>query len=625
MAPALVPIQGVARLGVASEDTLSASTGASGYLTSTLAHADLHGAGHLGVAPLDRILMSLKSGLESEIEHALSTLTFYLCNDPKLVDFPTYPLIGHQLIAFFARPYQRLQSGTDALVTELLASVEALLALRNAAQDLHNQQWICQAPRFREHAVEALRFLNAWHFAPSKKKLYAMEQQSGVFRESLKHLLDVLDPVTCFFVETPKNDPLFQQLLLLLTCSNDKAVICVVLKCLQHLLFLGGAGGVKPRHPDEPDGNNCVDAILREHLRVAVRLLLVQDDEVNFAALLFVKQYLLSQALHAQHKQSLKLSQLLRLHKLVDAAGQDDGPGSNLHILLKQLPELVVARLPLVDPSRLPHTVPLQLQKRSAYSGVPAVTAKLPQDLYDIILTFPEPLRATTWLRCCYEPRLILQRERGELTAGEVTQISLWKLYENQFEAIWKDRFNPKWPNLLPAVDFIKNVSSAFPNSEAMVVNVPAPDPSQPARKKFIIKGIQPRQFPVSIDIGNFEALRKSTAAPEERSVSDTAVGDVNSEAFNENLTAFVDSILAASDGLTDPQDPNVPWYSPINLLSKDILDLIVSALVETDADGKYRNVFRHYNKDWLPDLVFANPGLVEHSYIDGKWLQYLL
>lgn len=620
MAPALVPVQGIARHGVAEEDILAANNAGNAYLTLTLAQSDLHGAGHLGVAPLDRIIMSLRSGIASETEHALSTLTFYSCNDPKLVDLAAYPIIGTELVSFFAKPYHMLQAGTAVAqipTPVLLASVEALLSLRNAVQDLHNQQWLCQMPHFRKNAVEALKFLNSWFYTATAPKLYALERASDVFRESLKHLLDVLDPVTCFYVENARNDPLFHQLLVVLAHTNDKHALVVVLKCLQHLLFLGGADGVRSRDQSEPDTNNCIDAVLPQHLSTIVRCLLVHDDELHFAVLLFLKQYLASEALHAQYKQSVRHLQLHRLRKLVNAEG-------NLDILAKQLPELIVARLPLVDPAQVPETVPLQLKKNSTYSGVPAVTPKLPAKLYDIILTFPEPLRATTWLRCCYEP-LSIPKGESDLTAGEVTQISLWKSYENQFEAIWKDRFNPKWPNLLPAVDFIKNVSLAFPNSEAMVVNVPLADPTQQPRKKFIIKGIQPRQFPVSIDIGTFEALRKNNRAPEEKSVTAAEVGDVDTTSFKENMNAFVDSILSASEGLTEPQDTSAPWYSPINLLSKEIFENFAASLLESDSEGKYRAAFRLYNKEWLPNLVFANPGLVEHGYIDGKWLQYLL
>ncbi|KAM9916667.1 hypothetical protein OXX80_013537, partial [Metschnikowia pulcherrima] len=182
----------------------------------------------------------------------------------------------------------------------LSASVEALLSLRNAVQDLHNQQWLCQMPHFRKNAVEALKFLNSWFYTATAPKSYALERASDVFRESLKHLLDVLDPVTCFYVENARNDPLFHQLLVVLAHTNDKHALVVVLKCLQHLLFLGGADGVRSRDQSEPDTNNCIDAVSPQHLSTIVRCLLVHDDELHFAVLSFLKQYLASEALHAQ-------------------------------------------------------------------------------------------------------------------------------------------------------------------------------------------------------------------------------------------------------------------------------------------------------------------------------------
>lgn len=618
MAPSLVPVQPVTRYGIAEES-------ANGYLSS--ANSELHGAGHMGVGPLDRIIMSLNSGIESEIEYALSTLSYYLCNEPKLLNFVTYPLMGNELIKYFIKPYHLINEQRTAELTLSMVSlsVESLLSLRNAAQDLQNQQWLCQIKSFRKYAVEALKFLTGWFYTTQQGKNYHLSEFNELFRESLNHLLDVLDPLTCFYVDNAKSDPLFHQLLILLANTSDKNVLIVTIKCLHHLLFLGGVNAIAPKNTDEatPEANNVIDAIQPEHLLIILRNLFVKDDETTYYALQFVKQYLFSEALHPQYP-SVKASQLHRLRKLVDA----NTLKRNLHILMKQLPELIVAKLPLVDPLKIHQTIPVRLARRSTYSGVPTTTAKLPEKSYNIIIAFPEPLRATTWLRCCYEPYTSVSKtgeEATDLTAGEVTQISLWKAYENQFEAIWKDRLNPSWPNLLPAVDFIKNVSSAFPNSEAMVVNMPSADPLQPARKKFIIKGIQPRQFPVSIELGNFEALRRIPASYEDKLTTTQSVGEVDEVAFDNALDAYNASILSASDGLTGPEDTNAPWYSPINALSRDILGKLVDDLLEPDMNGEFKNIFRQYNKDWLPDLVYANPGLVEQSYIDGKWLLYLL
>lgn len=615
--PTLVPVQGVARFGITHEDH------ANGYLT-TSASNELPGAGHMGVGPLDRIIMSLRSGIESEIEYALNTLTYYSCNEPKILNFSTYPLMGEELIKYFVRPYHLLSAGKDVGQATLSISVESLLSLRNAVQDLHNQQWLCQVAHFRRQAGDALKFLVTWLTTPASKALLALARYSELFRESLNHLLDVLDAVTCFYVDTPKNDPMFHQLLVLLLSSSDKHILMVAIKCLTHLMYLGGASALAVKADSEgtPDTANCIDAVQPEHLLVVVRYLLVNDDELSYAALQFIKQYLFLEALHAQYPNSVKDSQLHRMRKLVQASSSK----RSLHVLLKQLPEMVVARLPLVDPASTSRALPMQLARRSNNSGVPTVTCKLPEKLYEIVVTFPEPLRATTWLRCCYEPYTSSAKgtELADTTAGEVTQISLWKAYENQFEAIWKDRLNPSWPNLLPAVDFIKNVSSAFPNSEAMVVNIPVADPAQPARKKFIIKGIQPRQFPVSIELGNFEALRH-TAPTEERATTTSGLREVDIAAFKEALASYTDSLLESSEDLTGPHDTTAPWYSPINALSRDILGRIITDLLEPDTDGEFKNVFRQYNKDWVPDLVFANPGLVEQSYFDSKWLLYLL
>lgn len=60
-----------------------------------------------------------------------------------------------------------------------------------------------------------------------------------------------------------------------------------------------------------------------------------------------------------------------------------------------------------------------------------------------------------------------------------------------------------KIKKLLPAVDFIKNVSNAFPNSSAMVLNLPS------GQRKFIIKGIEPRFQSVDISTGEYEAFNQ--------------------------------------------------------------------------------------------------------------------
>jgi chromatin structure-remodeling complex subunit RSC9 len=81
-------------------------------------------------------------------------------------------------------------------------------------------------------------------------------------------------------------------------------------------------------------------------------------------------------------------------------------------------------------------------------------------------------------MRCCFE----------EDPQADITQIALWQAYQARFtEYVAQGR------PLLPAAEFIKNVSVAFNNASAMVL--PLPNGGQ----KFIIKGIKPRETPMSV------------------------------------------------------------------------------------------------------------------------------
>jgi len=83
-------------------------------------------------------------------------------------------------------------------------------------------------------------------------------------------------------------------------------------------------------------------------------------------------------------------------------------------------------------------------------------------------------------MRCSFEPD----------PNAEITQIALWQAYQQRFS-----EFVALGRQLLPAADFIKNVSIAFKGAVAMVV--PASQPGQ--AQKFIIKGIKPRAAPQSL------------------------------------------------------------------------------------------------------------------------------
>lgn len=101
----------------------------------------------------------------------------------------------------------------------------------------------------------------------------------------------------------------------------------------------------------------------------------------------------------------------------------------------------------------------------------------LPREIVDDLLGFTEPERATRWMRCCFE----------EDPESDITQIALWQAYQARFT-----EFVATGLPLLPAAEFIKNVSAAFTTASAMVL------PTQQGQK-FIIKGIRARETPLGL------------------------------------------------------------------------------------------------------------------------------
>ena len=118
----------------------------------------------------------------------------------------------------------------------------------------------------------------------------------------------------------------------------------------------------------------------------------------------------------------------------------------------------------------------------------PTEVPNLEDELFQQILALNEPARSTAWLRCCFEP----------VRESQFTQITLWRAYEAKFSS----PVHRSGRKLLPAVEFIKNVSNAFRYASAMVVTDPAS-----GEKKFVIRGIQPRLRAVSIKEGEVAAM----------------------------------------------------------------------------------------------------------------------
>ncbi|KAF2023937.1 hypothetical protein EK21DRAFT_94491 [Setomelanomma holmii] len=104
---------------------------------------------------------------------------------------------------------------------------------------------------------------------------------------------------------------------------------------------------------------------------------------------------------------------------------------------------------------------------------------KLSSAIIEHLVSLEEPERSSQWLKTCFE----------EDPTGEITQIQLWSAYNAAFsEAV---NSNPStFKQLMPAKDFITNVSTTFGSASAQVLTVGG----QP---KYTIRGIRPRSVPV--------------------------------------------------------------------------------------------------------------------------------
>jgi len=117
--------------------------------------------------------------------------------------------------------------------------------------------------------------------------------------------------------------------------------------------------------------------------------------------------------------------------------------------------------------------------KTQKQSTAPEHAPKLSCAILDHLVTLDEPERSSQWLKTCFE----------EDAAGEITQIQLWSAYNAAFQESMAS--NPtSFKALMPAKDFITNVSTTFGSASAQVLTVGG----QP---KYTIRGIRPRSTPV--------------------------------------------------------------------------------------------------------------------------------
>ncbi len=257
---------------------------------------------------------------------------------------------------------------------------------------------------------------------------------SPIVTELKHYALDIAEQVTRYWVMDVE-DPLYRSLLKQVDEGLDRGAILTALRAISRISM----------HLEE---SNLLRGVQVSTIKKICEWILLEDEELVSACLDFLYQYtavaenvtlLLSKASYLSLPSFLnQLTRLLQYH------AQES--------FTKQLVHPAIPSIPA--------------------TSIPAV----PDELLEQFLRCDEPERSNYWLKAVFE----------EDPESEITQIALWQAYQDRFNKYT----DPQHP-LLPAAEFIKNVSTIFAGANAQVVNGPS--------SKFIIKGIRPRHVPIDL------------------------------------------------------------------------------------------------------------------------------
>lgn len=344
----------------------------------------------------------------------------------------------------------------DYLLNDLYENFDktSALSLRNLSQDGDFTQLLALHPKTKKILYEVLS-----HYEDEDNEVDddSTTKFKNLDHELLMYIVDIVESVSSYIAPAPKNDELFISLTKIFHYQNDRSLLISIMRSFARFLVRS-----------ELTIENCSSDINSSILDKIVSFLLTNDYDLILTSLDFLYQF--------------SLPGNLRINTLLKTTTRQE-------ILKLKLPQLLTYQLNINgNPNDFNNIQPLRLIKRTK-PPVPTSPPELSPEHYKEIINLNEPIRATAWMRSSYRA----------IQEGEVTQISLWKAYEKQFE---KETAQNK-KKLLPAVDFIKNVSNAFPNSSAMVINLPN------GQRKFIIKGIEPRLKSVNSTTGEYEAFNE--------------------------------------------------------------------------------------------------------------------
>ena len=258
--------------------------------------------------------------------------------------------------------------------------------------------------------------------------------KSPIVTELKHYALDIAEQVTRYWVMDVE-DPLYRSLLNEVDEGLDRGAILTALRAISRISM-------------NLEESNLLRGVQVSTTKKICEWVLLEDEELVSACLDFLYQYTAvpeNVSLLLSNSSYLSLPSFLsQLARLLQYHAQESITKQLLHPAIPSTPA----------------------------TAIPAV----PDELLEQFLRCDEPERSNYWLKAVFE----------EDPDSEITQIALWQAYQDRFNKYT----DPQHP-LLPAAEFIKNVSTIFVGANAQVVNGPS--------SKFIIKGIRPRHVPLDL------------------------------------------------------------------------------------------------------------------------------
>lgn len=504
------------------DEKLLASSSADSIQKTSFNYFGLPGVGKISNINRDillRIKFSLQSGIHDEVQWALNKLVYISNKSSQLLNLHTNSnnqiiqnIIFVELIQkiidsnvgnmslFLSNRFQ-INSSSNFVINHIL---DSLLIIRNLCQDSEN------AYIFSSNEMLKLNLLTILLYASEDNlQSYLYDNMYDCFIKIYQFVIDITEAITSYLSPSLIGEDQFFPLLIsnfdnLFT--NDRSIKISIMRSLARLMV---------KSKDVP--NTYSTDLINDHFltKVTNYLFASTDPELILTSLDFLYQFILPSKSNSSSRINILLSNLERANSLKAI-----------------LPKLLTFNTKFSKYPNLPLDSSLQLKIRVhqnpfEVSKVPTQAPKLPANYLAQLNSLKEPLRATHWMRTCFQVDI----------DHNVTQISLWKSYDAQFSSSSN--------KMLPAVDFIKNVTNAFPKSSAMVINEEIKDGEGNVTKsrKFIIKGIKPRHVAISIEEGTKHLLedirRIEKQLKEKNSESDDIEMSNNNDAENDSEEQF--------------------------------------------------------------------------------------